>query len=525
MWIFRVLLSTLFLLSVVLSIPIAFDIGGRDAGLAYSLCLFLYYSAYSTIKIAVRLAAPSDRAGAQRLRWTVAAVLRLSQWVVIPMLLVWSLSRFSIDASSSDWVARTVAHVTGGESNGGGVASKIASAAGSGSTGGGFGISNFFGLISRGSSSASSVISASTASSSAASTAGSASSTLFSSRPASTSWSEWFFGRGGVVESAALGGWDKSLRYSSPIFQVLEGFCTLLVIQAAGQITRWLVNRGRSESWLIILVVFSGSVIASAIYFLSRIARFPQIDNIDAILIGVTITSAVFLSAYGIGSGRGSPVESSLLFAYVVLCVYQIFTDYQPSSPEAAERRRLQQQQAEALEPEFPPLPPIIMASYSTLVHLLSSLPTAVSSALAFLHAAFQTITPSVIISLTYRIIVFYCATRIIPAVRESGARALLQEPTLEDSDAASKLLGFLSWYSASILIAIYTSLLLQHFTVASNKAGHDAGWSLLRSGEITGGTTMRWVNVVGVMVLYAFEMYLGNDEMDGGVTNHWKME
>ncbi|KAL1892674.1 hypothetical protein Sste5346_006961 [Sporothrix stenoceras] len=518
-WIFRVLLSTIFLLSVVLSIPIAFDVGGRDAGLAYSLALFLYYSAYSSIKIAVRLAAPDDRASSQRLRWTVAATLRLSQWVVIPSLLIWSLSRFSIDSSSTDWVARTVAHVTGGESG----ASKVVSSAISGSTtgGGGFGISNFFGLISRGASSASSISASASAS---AASASASSSTIFSSRPASTSWNDWFFGRGGVVESAALGGWDASLRYSSPIFQVLEGFCTLLVIQAAGQITRWLVNRGRSDSWLIILVVFSGSVIASAVYFLSRIARFPQIDNIDAILIGVTITSAVFLSAYGIGSGRGNPVESSLLFAYIVLCVYQIFTDYQPSSPEAAERRRLQQQQAAALEPEFPPLPPIIMASYSTLVHLLSSLPTAVSSALHFLHAAFQTITPSVIISLTYRIIVFYCATRIIPAVRESGARALLQEPTLEDSDAASKLLGFLSWYSASILIAIYTSLLLQHFTIASNTAGHDAGWSLLRAGEIAGGTTMRWVNVVGVMVLYAVELYLGNDENDG-LTNHWKME
>ncbi|KJR82890.1 ICE2 family protein [Sporothrix schenckii 1099-18] len=531
LWIFRVLLSTIFLLSVVLSIPIAFDVGGRDAGLAYSLALFLYYSAYSSIKIAVRLVAPSDRASAQRLRWTVAATLRLSQWVVIPSLLIWSLSRFSIDASSTDWVARTVAHVTGGESGASKVVSSVIGAStaggvGGGGGGGGFGISNFFGLISRGASSSSSSVSSKIrASASASAASASASSSVFTSRPASTSWSDWIFGRGGIVESAALGGWDKSLQYSSPIFQVLEGFCTLLVIQAAGQITRWLVNRGRSDSWLIILVVFSGSVIASAVYFLSRIARFPQIDNIDAILIGVTITSVVFLSAYGIGSGRGNPVESSLLFAYVVLCVYQIFTDYQPSSPEAAERRRQQQQQAAALEPEFPPLPPIIMASYSTLVHLLSTLPTAVSSALHFLHAAFQTITPSVIISLTYRIIVFYCATRIIPAVRESGARALLQEPTLEDSDAASKLLGFLSWYSASILIAIYTSLLLQHFTVASNAAGHDAGWSLLRAGEIAGGTTTRWVNVVGVMVLYAVEMYLGSDDMDGGLTNHWKME
>ncbi len=131
LWLFRVLLSTIFLLSVVLSIPIAFDVGGRDAGLAYSLALFLYYSAYSTIKIAVRLAAPSDRAGSQRLRWTVAAVLRLSQWVVLPALLIWALGRFSVDSSSTDWVARTMAHVTGGE---GGAGSAVASSSRSASS-------------------------------------------------------------------------------------------------------------------------------------------------------------------------------------------------------------------------------------------------------------------------------------------------------------------------------------------------------------------------------------------------------
>lgn len=269
----------------------------------------------------------------------------------------------------------------------------------------------------------------------------------------------------------------------------------------------------------IILLAFSGSIIASAAHFLWRVVRFPQIDNIDATLIGVTITSAVFLSAYGIGSGRGNPVESSLLFAYIVLCVYQIFTDYQPSSPEAAARAAAAAQQLPT-QPEFPPFPPIIMASYSTLVYLLSTLPNAVNSALTFLYAAFQTITPSVLISLTYRIIVFYCATRIIPSVQESGARALSKEPTLEDSDAASKLLGFFSWFSASILIAVYTSLLLQHFSVSN--MGQEAGWTL--SGGSAGGTSWRWINAVGVMVLYAFEMYLGGDD-ESSLTNHWKMD
>jgi hypothetical protein len=40
MWLFRVLSSAIFLLSIILSIPIAFDVGGRDCGLAFSLSLF-----------------------------------------------------------------------------------------------------------------------------------------------------------------------------------------------------------------------------------------------------------------------------------------------------------------------------------------------------------------------------------------------------------------------------------------------------------------------------------------------------
>jgi hypothetical protein len=265
----------------------------------------------------------------------------------------------------------------------------------------------------------------------------------------------------------------------------------------------------------IILLVVSGSIISSAVYFLWRVANFPQISNIDATLIGVTMTSAVFLCAFGIGSGRGNPVESSLLFAYVVLCVYQIFTDYLPS-PEAAAAA----EQAAATQPDFPPLPPIIMASYSTLMHMLSSLPTAIHSSFQFLYAAFQTITPSVIISLTYRIFVFYAATRIIPAVRESGARALMQEPSLEDTDAAGRLLGFLSWFSPSMLIAVYTSLLLQHFTVSN--VGDDVGWTL--RGADAGGNMWRWINIAATMGLYAVELYLGGDGEEG-LTGHWKTD
>ncbi|KAG5982728.1 hypothetical protein E4U43_006398, partial [Claviceps pusilla] len=254
----------------------------------------------------------------------------------------------------------------------------------------------------------------------------------------------------------------------------------------------------------IILLAFSGSIIASAVYFLWRVAQFPQISNLDATLIGVTMTTVTFLCAYGIGSGRGNPIESSLLFAYVVLCVYQIFTDYLPS--EVGEEATAQ--------PEIPPLPPIIMASYSTFLHVLGSLPSAMHSSLAFLYAAFQTITPSVIISLAYRLLVFYSATRIIPSVRDLGARALMDDPSFEESETANKVLGFLSWFSPSILVSVYTSLLLQHFSTSD---GPD-GWTL-RGGDV-GGSTWRWINVGLTIVLYGVELYL-----DTGESDHWKVD
>lgn len=220
------------------------------------------------------------------------------------------------------------------------------------------------------------------------------------------------------------------------------------------------------------------------------------------------MTTAVFLCAYGIVSGRGSPVEGSLLFAYVVLCVYQIFTDYMPSDGSNPA------DDIASLQPEIPPLPPIIMASYSTLIHILSSLPSALHSALAFLYAAFQTITPSVIISLTYRLFVFYCATRIIPSVRDLGARALERDPDYEETEASSVFVSILSWFSPSLLVAVYTSLLLQHFAVS---AGMD-GWTL-RAGDV-GGSTWRWINVGLTMVLYSVELYLGTEEQ-----THWKVD
>lgn len=443
------LLSSLFFLSlIILFIPLTFDIGGRDAGLAYSFSLSAFYFVLSSL----RLSTPPG----SRFRRTFVNTLRGLQWIVVPSLSIWALGRFSIDANTgSSWVERTF---------------KIKSE-------------------------------------------------LLGKNP--TLW-ERCFGPGGLLEIATVGGWDKLLRWSSPVFQLLEGFCSLLVIQATGQLTRWLVNRSeRSDAWLLTIIVAAAGVTSSSVFFLWRVLQFPDVSHMDSTLIGIAIASAIFLCAYGVVSGRGTAVESSLLFAYIVLCIYQIFTDYKPNDPTTTDSL--------PTTPEFPPFPPIIMSSYTALMHALSTLPGNLLHALSFTAAAFSAVSPSVLISLGYRIFVFYASTRILPAIHESGARSLSVEPTLEDSNAGGQILAFISWFSPSILIAVYTSLLMQHF--ATTMGGYAPGltetigaWWAGNGQPGVNGNLWKWVNLVGTMALYAVELWLGkdDDDIDGG---HWKVD
>lgn len=86
------------------------------------------------------------------------------------------------------------------------------------------------------------------------------------------------------------------------------------------------------------LLVSSASIISTSVYFLWRITTFPEIGNVDAMLIGIAITFAFFLCAWGIGSGRGNPVESSLLvcnFLHVTL-IYLLTKASLPTSHSAS---------------------------------------------------------------------------------------------------------------------------------------------------------------------------------------------
>lgn len=177
MWLVRVLSSALFLTITVLTIPLSFDVGGKTCGLAFSLSLATFYFLFSVL----RLTTPNRSS----VRSALIGIISTAQWFIIPIILIWSLNRFSIDSdNTSGWVERTFS----------------------------------------------------------------------GKRAQDTSIQEWILGPDGLLETVTIGNWDVLLRWSAPFFQMAEGFCSLLVVQAAGQITRWLVNRGgRSDSWMVSL--------------------------------------------------------------------------------------------------------------------------------------------------------------------------------------------------------------------------------------------------------------------------------
>ena len=90
--------------------------------------------------------------------------------------------------------------------------------------------------------------------------------------------------------------WSWFIQNCKIVITLLEGFASLLTIQAVGQLSRWCANN-KSDAWLIGLLFFSASLILISFYFLWMILISYTIASIDAMLIGVIITVIILLSA------------------------------------------------------------------------------------------------------------------------------------------------------------------------------------------------------------------------------------
>ncbi|CCH41422.1 putative membrane protein [Wickerhamomyces ciferrii] len=311
--------------------------------------------------------------------------------------------------------------------------------------------------------------------------------------------------------------WKLFILNSTPLFTLLEGLCTILAIQSIGQTFRWLKSN-KSESWVIISLLNSGGVITTSLYFLYRIYSSPiEIGIISASLIGAILTFCSGLGLYGIISNKGSTIESSLLFGYIVRCIYETFPEL--SNLASREIGFLISSATNQIKQEISNLPKIIIKNDSItqfFTILTLNVPNSFQTIIEFLIVTSKTITPSILINLAYRIAVFYSATRIIPALKNPAP--------------STKSMRLIYLFSPCIIIAVYTHLMMQYSNELDQEMCIWGWWVDYGIGSnSTGGIDEKiivhpwqfwnWINMFTTLVVYAFELFGDQDE------EHWKVD
>ncbi|WFD29301.1 hypothetical protein MSPP1_000308 [Malassezia sp. CBS 17886] len=225
--------------------------------------------------------------------------------------------------------------------------------------------------------------------------------------------------------------WYSLLLYLSPVFSLLEGFSSLLVIQSVAHFSRWLINEPQngkrtrqmhanlilrrllsfglepSEVWQLVFLLLSATVyVAAAVALYAGFERATQGRPLTAAGVGASVASTLWLSAIAFAIRKANVVETSLMFAYVAFNIYQLGSALGLSTDPVQMMRAFRASRLDA-DAGF-----LLTSPTSALPHQLIH---AVEHSLRVLAAALEALPTTVIVSLVYRLTVLYSAIRILP--------------------------------------------------------------------------------------------------------------
>ncbi|PWN30786.1 hypothetical protein BDZ90DRAFT_24481 [Jaminaea rosea] len=257
--------------------------------------------------------------------------------------------------------------------------------------------------------------------------------------------------------------WGGLLRMSSPLFSLLEGSATLVIIQLLGHGCRYVIatsltrpspstasgsgGSGRStplallssiglrgaEAWQL------GFLLSSAIiYVISGWALFLSFEGVVArgggasLMMGVSIASVGWLTAIAFALGKGNVIETALIFSYVSWNIFALSSASSLSfvSDPLALVRSFKGQVTMAYLDSLAPIvsarvPASLQSSVSDAFQLLK---VTFGQSLTFLGAIASALPASVVVSLVYRLMVLYLASRVLPLLCGPSARTRTQE-------------------------------------------------------------------------------------------------
>lgn len=211
----------------------------------------------------------------------------------------------------------------------------------------------------------------------------------------------------GYLLTSVPGAWETILKALTPLFTLLEGVSTLLVIQALGQVSKYLIEE-RSESYQFIFLISSAATYVASAFFLYDSYKFAAATPHSATLIGVSLTSVIFLTGIAFALRKGNVVETSLMLAYLAFQIFYLSEGPNPivylgslsqSSPPQIIQRWAEK--CRRRETRMVRLTILNSHSISTIISFFSHI---FGASLDFLIAAWGALPLPVIVGLAYRI-------------------------------------------------------------------------------------------------------------------------
>ncbi|KAH3667890.1 hypothetical protein WICMUC_005168 [Wickerhamomyces mucosus] len=218
-------------------------------------------------------------------------------------------------------------------------------------------------------------------------------------------------------------------------------------------------------------------------------------------------------SIAGIISKKGSTIESSLLFAYIVRCIYETFPEL--SALASNEIWVLISMAAQQIKEEIvvknneyiSPISSILFNEKNRLnlstifTNLTYNVPNSFQTIIEFLINASKTMTPAILINLAFRVSVFYSATRIIPTLSNTNK-------------TQSSIMRYVYAFSPCVVIAIYTHLMMQYSNELDEEFIVWGWWNLEDHGIIVNPWLFwNWINMFTTLGLYCIELLSETDE------------
>ncbi|KAJ7125628.1 hypothetical protein C8R43DRAFT_1029702 [Mycena crocata] len=227
----------------------------------------------------------------------------------------------------------------------------------------------------------------------------------------------------------AADAWGKMLAFSGPLFILLEGVSSLLVVQKAGQISKELVAEG--ESYQLGLLVGTAVTYVSSAWWI--VVSYPAAASspLASTLLGAAICSWFFLSCIGFVLRRTNVVESSGMALFIAYNVWMcgLGSDEKSVFDSAS---------------SYAPLLPNILPHFEALFNFIR-----------------HTLPKPVLFALLYRLIILQLASRILPTIgADSFDDTYGVDDTWEDRPT-SALTRLLLTYRQSIFVTVYSHLLL----------------------------------------------------------------